>query len=513
MGSLGLVINMENILTAVMLIMQPYVLMIICLSAIYGLFVGSIPGLTATMATALLVPVTFFMDPVPALAAIVTMEAMAIFAGDIPGALVRIPGTPSSAAYVGESYALTQKGKAGYVLGVDVTVAAIGGLFGAIILIFLAPMLAEVAMQFTSFEYFWLACIGLSCSVLVTKGSLLKGLVSLLIGLMMTTVGVDITLGFPRFTFEVTDFLNGFTFIPAMIGMFGVSEVMRNVSKEDSNFSAISVQTNKVFSGVLKTVRKYKLNVGRSGLIGTFVGILPGAGADIGAWIAYAVSKKFSKEPEKYGTGHIEGIVDAGTANNAGLGGAWVPALVFGIPGDSITAIVIGVLFMKGLRPGPMIFQQTPEILYAVYITFILANLILIPFGFLAIKAGSQMLRIPRNMLMPAILMFCIVGSFAINNTTFDIGVMLACGIMAYFMELNDIPVAPAILGIVLGRLLEDSFMVSMIKSDWDLSVFFHRPVSAVLGVVTVMLWSGPFIAVFRKWRIETRNKKSPSQN
>ena len=238
---------MENILTAISLIVQPYVLMIICMSAIYGLFVGAIPGLTATMATALLVPITFFMDPVPALAAIVTMEAMAIFAGDIPGALVRIPGTPSSAAYVEESYALTQKGKAGFVLGVDVTVAAIGGLFGAIILILLAPMLAEVAMQFTSFEYFWLACIGLSCSVLVTKGSLLKGLVSLLIGLMMTTVGVDITLGFPRFTFEVTDFLNGFTFIPAMIGMFGVSEVMRNVSKEDSKYSAVTVQTKKMF--------------------------------------------------------------------------------------------------------------------------------------------------------------------------------------------------------------------------------------------------------------------------
>ena len=513
MGTLGLVAYMENILTAVELVLQPDVLLVICLAAIYGLFVGSIPGLTATMAVALLVPVTFFMEPIPALAAIVTMEAMAIFAGDIPGALVRIPGTPSSAAYVEDSYSLTQQGKSGYVLGVDVTVAAIGGLFGAVILIFLAPMLADVAMQFTSFEYFWLACIGLSCSVLVSRGSLLKGFVSLLIGLMMTTVGMDITLGFPRFTFGSTDFLNGFTFIPAMIGMFGVSEVMRNVSVEDSRVKGVVVQTKKVFAGVWQTVKKYKLNVGRSGLIGTFVGILPGAGADIGAWIAYAVSKKFSKEPEKYGTGHIEGIVDAGTANNAGLGGAWVPALVFGIPGDSITAIVIGVLFMKGLRPGPMIFQQTPEILYAVYVTFILANLLLIPFGYMAIKAGSQMLRIPRNMLMPAILMFCIVGSFAINNTTFDVGVMLACGILAYFMEANDIPVAPAILGIVLGRLLEDSFMVSMIKSDWDLWVFFQRPVSAVLGVITVLLWSSPILAAIRTWRLKTKNGGSALRN
>lgn len=493
---------LEHIYTAISLIAQPYVFFVIAMAAVYGLFVGAIPGLTATMATALLVPITFYMDPVPALAAIVTMTAMAIFAGDIPAALVRIPGTPSSAALVADSYALTQQGKAGFVLGVNVTVAAIGGLIGAIILILLAPMLAEVAMKFTCFEYFWLACIGLSCAVLVTRGSLIKGLVSLLIGLFMTTVGVDITLGFPRFTFGITNFLNGFNFIPAMIGMFGVSEVMRNVSSDDLSFNGISANTQKMFAGIGKVLRRYKVNVGRAGVVGTFVGIVPGAGADIAAWIAYAVSKRFSKEPEKFGIGAIEGVVDAGTAHNAGLGGAWVPALVFGIPGDSITAIVIGVLFMKGLRPGPMIFQQTPEILYALYVAFILANILLIPFGFLAIKAGSQMLRVPRNILMPAILMFCIVGSFAINNTTFDVGIMLCTGILAFFMEANDIPVAPAVLGLVLGRLLEDSFMVSMIKSNWDLTVFFQRPVSAMLGAVSIILWSSPFIAALRaRWK------------
>jgi putative tricarboxylic transport membrane protein len=493
---------LEHIYMAISLIAQPYVFFVIAMAAVYGLFVGAIPGLTATMATALLVPITFYMEPVPALAAIVTMTAMAIFAGDIPAALVRIPGTPSSAALVADSYALTQQGKAGFVLGVNVTVAAIGGLIGAIILILLAPMLAEVAMKFTCFEYFWLACIGLSCAVLVTRGSLIKGLVSLLIGLFMTTVGVDITLGFPRFTFGITNFLNGFNFIPAMIGMFGVSEVMRNVSSDDLSFNGISANTQKMFAGIGKVLRRYKVNVGRAGVVGTFVGIVPGAGADIAAWIAYAVSKRFSKEPEKFGIGAIEGVVDAGTAHNAGLGGAWVPALVFGIPGDSITAIVIGVLFMKGLRPGPMIFQQTPEILYALYVAFILANILLIPFGFLAIKAGSQMLRVPRNILMPAILMFCIVGSFAINNTTFDVGIMLCTGIMAFFMEANDIPVAPAVLGLVLGRLLEDSFMVSMIKSNWDLTVFFQRPVSAMLGAVSIILWSSPFIAALRaRWK------------
>jgi putative tricarboxylic transport membrane protein len=280
-----------------------------------------------------------------------------------------------------------------------------------------------------------------------------------------------------------------------MIGMFGVSEVMRNVASGDLSFKITPARAERLFAGVGRTLRRYKFNIVRSGLIGTAIGILPGAGGDIAAWICYALSKRFSKEPEKFGTGHIEGIVDGGTANNAALGGAWVPALVFGIPGDSITAIVIGVLFMKGLRPGPMIFQRTPEILYAVYLTFILANVILIPLGIMAIRAGNQMLRIPRNMLMPAILMFCIIGSFAINNSVFDVSMMLIVGILAYFMEANGIPVAPAILGLVLGRLLEDYFMVSMIKSDWNIAMFFSRPVSAILGGLTIIVWFFPLLA------------------
>jgi TctA family transporter len=247
---------------------------------------------------------------------------------------------------------------------------------------------------------------------------------------------------------------------------------------------------------MIKMFKRYKVNVLRSGLIGTFIGILPGAGADIAAWIAYAVSKRSSKEPEKYGAGSIEAIVDAGTANNSCLAGDWVPALVFGIPGDSITAIVIGVLFMKGLRPGPMIFETQPDIVYAVYLSFILANLLMIPFGYLAIKSSSQMLRVPRNILMPGILMFCIVGSFAINNTVFDVGVMMVMGVIGYFLEANGFPVAPVVLGIVLGPIVEKNFMMSMIKTDWDVTQFFTRPVSAILCIITLFIWFFPLFAV-----------------
>lgn len=488
---------MEFLLQGLSLLMAPKVLLIICISSIYGLFVGAMPGLTATMAAALLIPFTFFMDPVPALVSIVTMSAMAIFAGDIPAALVRIPGTPSSAAYTQDSFELTKQGKAEMVLGVDVICSAIGGLMGAVVLMTSAPLLAEVAMQFSSFEYFWLAALGLSATVMVSRGSQVKGALAMILGLFLSTIGVDITLGLPRFTFGSVELLNGVDFIPAMIGVFGISEVLRNVLEGEMSYPITRVRAGKIFSGMGGLLRRYKVNILRSGLLGTFIGILPGAGADIAAWLAYAVSKRSSKEPEKYGAGSIEAIVDSGTANNSCLAGDWVPALVFGIPGDSITAIVIGVLFMKGLRPGPMIFERQPEIVYAVYLAFILANLLMIPFGYLAIKASSQMLRVPKNILMPAILMFCIVGSYAINNSVFDIGTMLLMGVVGYFMEANGYPVAPIVLGLVLGPILEQNFMISMIKSEWDLTLFFIRPISAILGGLTIIVWFFPVLAAF----------------
>ena len=496
---------MDFLIQGLGLLMAPKVLLVICASSLYGLFVGSIPGLSATLAASLLIPFTFFMDPVPALVSIVSMSAMAIFAGDIPAALVRIPGTPSSAAYTHDSFALSQQGKAEMVLGVDVVFSAIGGLMGAVVLMTSAPILAEVAMKFSSFEYFWLAALGLSATVMVSRGSQAKGALAMVLGLFLSTIGVDITLGYPRFTFGNVDLLNGISFIPAMIGVFGISEVMRNVMQGQMQFSIPRVRAGSIFKGTGKLFMRYKWNVLRSGALGTFIGILPGAGADIAAWLAYAVSKRGSKEPELYGKGSIEAIIDSGTANNSCLAGDWVPALVFGIPGDSITAIVIGVLFMKGLRPGPMIFEQQPEIVYAVYLAFIVANLLMIPFGYLAVKTSSQMLRVPKNILMPAILMFAVTGAFAINNDVFDIGVLGIMGIIGYFMEKNGYPIAPIVLGLVLGPILEQNFMTSMIKSDWNLGLFFVRPISAILGGITVIVWLFPFYATF----LERTKKKS----
>jgi putative tricarboxylic transport membrane protein len=471
------------------LVFDPYVLWVIFASAVFGIFVGAMPGLTATMATALLVPVTFFMPPVPALGAIVTATAMAIFAGDIPAAMLRIPGTPASAAYTDESYEMSKKGQLDLNLGVNLVFSVIGGLFGVVILIVCAPLLAELAINFSSFEYFWLAALGLTCAIFIATDDPLKGFATLFLGLAIGAIGIDPAAGYPRFTFGSIELLQGVSFIPAMIGMFAISELLRGVVTVDQAGHVLTQQVGNIFSGVGAVWRKYWRNFFRGSIIGTAIGALPGAGADIAAWISYAVSKKFSKEPEKFGTGHIEGIVDSTSANNSALAGAWIPALVFGIPGDSITAIVIGVLYMKNMNPGPTIFLQNPQFIYAVFIIFILANLLMLPIGWAAIKCSKQILRTPKNILLPMILMFCIVGSYAMTNSIYGIIIMLVMGMLGWILEENGYPVAPIILGLVLGEMFEQNFMTSMIKSDGNLIGFFSRPIATVLGVMTIALW------------------------
>lgn len=481
----------DYVAQAFQLVFDPYVLLVMLCSAAFGLFVGAIPGLTATMATALLVPITFFMPPVPAVAAIVTATAMAIFSGDIPGALLRIPGTPASAAYTDEAYQMTLKGQAETALGAGLVFSAIGGLFGTAVLITAAPALAEVALKFSSFEYFWLVILGLSAAVFIGSSSVLKAIISLLIGLLVGCVGLENPGGYPRFTFGNTELMGGVSMIPMMVGMFAISEVLRFVVNTDPPARLVIKRLGNVFTGMWDLLVKYPGAILRGSVLGTLVGIQPGAGADMASWMSYAVSKKFSKEPEKFGTGHVEGIVESGAANNSSLAGAWIPALVFGIPGDSITAIAIGVLYLKGLNPGPTLFLNNPENVYAIFLVFIVANIIMVPLGWLAIRLSTNILRVPGNILMPVILLFCAVGSFAINNTVFGVTITLVFGLLAYVMEENGFPVAPAILGVVLGTMLEENFVTSMIKSDGNLMIFFERPIAAGLGIatMTILFW------------------------
>lgn len=512
----------EALQTALQNTFSPETLLVILLAATFGLFVGAIPGLTATMAVALMVPFTFFLDPVAGVAAIVTMEACCIFSGDIPTTLMRIPGTPSSAAYVDDAYALTRRHEHQKALGVSLVFSVIGGLVGAVVLIVAAPQLARVAFEFSSYEYFWLCVLGLSCAAIVSRGSAAKGLLALAFGLLIACVGIGSTHGVPRLTFGIEQLASGIDFIPAMIGLFGFSEVLRNVLKpavqqsdinaaaeEEARFGTRGWLGSAIRSVFQTALQRVKSSVGRiltSSTIGSFIGMLPGAGADIAAWVSYAVSKRRSPEAEQaeYGNGSLQGIADATTANNASLAGAWIPALVLGIPGDSVTAIVIGVLLMKNVSPGPDIFQNPDQlpIVYSIYLTFVLANLLLLPLGFLAIRLGSQIVRVPRYVILPLILMACIVGSFAINSSYFDVYVMLCMGLLGFVLERFGVPLGPVVLGIILGPRLEETFVQSLTKSD-SLTAFFSRPIAAGLGVLCIVVWLWPLVS--RLWRRDRR--------
>ena len=472
------------------LVAAPDVLIAIVAASVYGLVVGCLPGLSATMATALLVPVTFYLSPIAAVATIISASAMAIFSGDIPGCLLRIPGTPASAAYTDEAYAMTRKGQAELALGAGLWFSALGGIAGTISLVAMAAPLAELALNFSTYEYFWLAFMGLMCATLVARSSPVKAIASMLLGLLVSCIGIENPGGVPRFTFGLTELYGGIEAVPALVGVFAVSEVMRALVRPDPP-PLPRRRFGSILAGQLRLTKQYWWPMTRGNIVGIIIGVLPGAGADMAAWVSYAISKRFSKEPEKFGTGHVEGLVEAGASNNASLASGWVPSLLFGIPGDTITAIAIGVLYMKGLNPGPTLFPERASSMYALYIIFVIANIIMIPLGILMIRAASTILRAPRSAVLPIIVVCAAVGSFATGNNLFAVLTVAAFGVIGYVMEANGYPVAALVLGIVMGTMVEQNFVTSLIKSDGSLLPFFDRPVSAILAAITIacLVW------------------------
>jgi len=483
-------VTMDQFIEAFRLVAAPDVLIAIVAASVYGLVIGCLPGLSATMATALLVPVTFYLSPIAAVATIISASAMAIFSGDIPGCLLRIPGTPASAAYTDEAYAMTRKGQAEIALGAGLWFSALGGIAGTLSLVLMAPALAELALNFSTYEYFWLALMGLMCATLVARSSPVKAIASMLLGLLIACIGIENPGGIPRFTFGLTNLYGGIEAVPALVGVFAVAEVMRAMMAPEPP-PMPRRKFGSILAGQLQLTRKYWRPMTRGNIVGIIIGVLPGAGADMAAWVSYAMSKRFSKEPEKFGTGHPEGLVEAGASNNASLASGWVPSLLFGIPGDTITAIAIGVLYMKGLNPGPTLFTERASSMYALYIVFVIANIIMIPLGIVMIRAASTVLRAPRSAVLPVILVCAAVGSFAIGNNLFAVLVVAAFGVIGYVMEANGYPVAALVLGIVMGTMVEQSFVTSLIKSDGSLLPFFDRPVSAVLAAITIacLVW------------------------
>jgi len=489
---------MDALIQSIEMVAAPEVLLVILLSSLYGLVIGCIPGLSATMATALLVPVTFYLSPIAAVAAIISASAMAIFSGDIPGTLLRIPGTPASAAYTEEAYAMTRKGQPELALGAALWFSAIGGIVGTLSLMIMAPALAEVALEFSSFEYFWLGCLGLMCATLVSNSSTIKAMAAMLLGLLFSCVGMENAAGAPRFTFGNPDLLSGIEVIPALVGVFAVAEVMRAMTLpevphvKDRRFGSI-------LAGQWALTKTYWKQMTRGNIVGIIIGVLPGAGADMAAWVSYAMSKRFSKEPQKFGTGHPEGLVEAGASNNASLASGWVPSLLFGIPGDTITAIAIGVLYMKGLNPGPTLFTENAASMYALYWVFLIANIIMIPLGIMMIRGTTFVLKVPRSAILSVVLLCAAVGSFSVSNSLFSVLVVAAFGVIGYVLDRYDYPVASMVLGIVMGPMVETNLVTSLIKSGGSVLPFFDRPISGMLAACTIALLLWPAVATVRR--------------
>lgn len=483
-------------------LLQPDVIIPWVLGMAFGVFVGATPGLTATMAVALIVPFTFYLpNPNTGLALILGISFTAIFAGDIPAVYLRIPGTPASAAGALDGHELAKQGRGRMALTLDLTCSSIGGLIGVVLLIVLAPQLARFALQFSNYEYFWLGVAGLGIGAVVMQGPPLRGAIGAVLGVLISTVGIDRVSGTPRFTFGQPELSSGFDFIAVMIGLFGLSEVLRNVG---GRFALGDAALKHIPSTrrweVLRAIAKHKWTLLKSSILGTFVGALPGAGADIAAWASYGLAQRTSRTPKAFGTGCTEGVVAPTTANNSAVAGAWIPMLVFGIPGDSVTAIALGALLMYNIKPGPLIFTQSSDQVQAIFLIALITQLLLLPAGWFGIRAFGLILRLPRAIVMTAVLVFSIVGSYSLRNDVFDVWVMTGAGVAGFFLERWRIPLAPLILGLILGPMVEENLRTGLIKSSGNFTPFFTRPISLAIVLSLVLAMSGaPLLRILRR--------------
>ena len=482
---------------------EPYNLFIIVTGTSLGIMAGAIPGISGTMALALAVPVTYAMDPISALLVLVAIYAASVYAGSISGILFRTPGAPEGVAATADGHLMAKMGRAGEALGVDIFSSVTGGLIGTILLALIAPQLAKVALTFGPSEYFAVSVLGLSVvSSLGTKNEL-KALISVLMGLFIATIGIDKISGFNRFTFGTTTLLGGVSFIPVIIGLFAVAEVLNRI-REMKGMEGIQTKAKAKLPS-LKIINKLKGLLLRSSLIGTFIGILPGVGATTAAFVSYSEAVRWSKHPEKFGTGIPEGIAAPEAANNSACGGAMVPLLTLGIPGSAGTAIMLGAFLIHGLKPGPLLFMQQPVLVYSIFVGMFLANLSIIILAKLFIKYFSRIIELPYNILGPGIIIFCVVGTFAIRNSFGDVWIMLFFAIIGFFMERYGYPLAPIILGVVLGPSAEENLRQAMLISDNNPLVLVSSPLSAILiGLSAISLFSPQLRALWAK------RKKTP---
>ena len=471
---------------------DPQLLLVLLASTLGGVVIGALPGLNATNGAALLLPFTLSMEAIPAIASLVAIYCSATFAGAITAILINTPGTPASATTCLDGYPLAQRGEAGRALGLAVVSSTIGGVLSVICLMMAAPLLARMAYQFTPPEYFALTLFGMSMLASIGEGSPLKNLISGTFGVFLALVGVDMLTSVERFTFGSHDLYDGIGFVPVMIGIFGISELIVQASsldkrKERVSMKAVQLPTRDDYRQVWKAIL-------RSSGIGTFIGILPAEGATVASMIGYNEAKRWSKTPEQFGKGAIEGIAGSEAANNAATGGAMVPTLALGIPGSATAAVILAGLMVHGIRPGPSMFTEQANFAYTIFWSMMLVNLLFLVVGLTGAKIFARVTLIPTQVLWPCVFMVSIVGAYALDQSMFDVWIVLISGIIGFFMRRYGFSVVPLAIGLILGEMLEQRLGQSMVMLDEKWWLMFTRPLALLFFCLTIAALFGPVL-------------------
>jgi putative tricarboxylic transport membrane protein len=465
--------------------LTPISLFYVFATTLVGLIIGALPGLTATMGLALMTTLTLKMPSSQALLVLICTYVGAIYGGSRSAILLNIPGTPASAASCLDGYALARQGQAGRAMGIATTGSVLGTLIGMFFLALFTPLLGEAALKFGAYEFFWLALFGVLISGTLTGDDPLKGWLVGLLGLLVATVGQESIYAYERFNFGIRDLAGGFSLVPALVGAFGFAELLVVMK---TNRPTVKINPFDSVIPKLVDIVTYWKTILRSGCIGTAIGVIPGVGEDIAAWSSYAAAKRASNEPEIFGKGSIDGLMAAETGDNACVPGAVIPVLTLAIPGSAPAAVLMAAMLIHGVQPGPMIMVQSPQFVYDIVAMMMFATLGILFYGLTLTKLMTRVLQVPQTLLVPVILVLCTVGSFAIAGRLFDIWVMLGFGIVGFILRQFDYPMAPLVLGIVLGDLMEKNLRRGLVLADGNIEPFFTRPISLVIWVTIVLL-------------------------
>ncbi|MGR3513589.1 MAG: tripartite tricarboxylate transporter permease [Paracoccaceae bacterium] len=474
-------------------------LLVLVLGTVLGIVLGAMPGIGSTVAVAIVLPFTLTMSQAPAILLLLAVYAGSVYGGSIAAILINTPGTPQSAATCLDGYPMAQRGEAGLALGWATIASVIGGLVSAVVLIFAAPQLAAFALEFGPIETFALILLGMTCIVSVSTGSVVKGLLAGMIGIFLSTVGGDPILGEMRFTFGNWQLFAGFNLLAVVIGVFALSEVFMRASVPISKVSEL-VSFNGVVFPRLKMWKGRVKNLVKSVAIGNVIGVLPGTGAATAAFISYAEGRRSSPNGDGFGKGEPDGIVSSEAANNAVTGGALVPTMALGIPGDAITAVMLATLTLHGITPGPKLVEDNPTLIAAIFAGFFIINMLLLPLGMFLSRVAAPILRIREAFMMTAIVLLCAVGIYFVRGNPFDLLVMGAAGFVGFLLRRQGFPMAPLVIGMVLGPTLELTLRQGLILTDGNFLAFFTgHPIALVLVLTAVCALLLPVVRSLRK--------------